>query len=180
MRINTTLVINPKGGSGKTTVAINLASYFAADNIPVTLMDYDPQGSSLNWLRSRAPTRRASTSRTALRAGMGNCAASTCSCPRTPSSSSSMRPPAHPACWCKKCSSAHSIVVPVVPSVIDIHATSNFIREIMGVGRVRSGDIRVAVANKVRLSMPAYQPFLRFLIRLISSSWPAFSIPTFI
>ena len=53
MRINTTLVINPKGGSGKTTVAINLASYFAADNIPVTLMDYDPQGSSLNWLRSR-------------------------------------------------------------------------------------------------------------------------------
>jgi len=50
MRTNTTLIINPKGGSGKTTVATNLASYFAAKGMVTTLMDYDPQGSSLNWL----------------------------------------------------------------------------------------------------------------------------------
>ena len=55
MRINTTLVINPKGGSGKSTVATNLASYFASIGIPAALMDYDPQGSSLNWLRLRPP-----------------------------------------------------------------------------------------------------------------------------
>jgi hypothetical protein len=59
MRTNTTLVVNPKGGSGKTTIAINLASCFAADNIPTTLMDYDPQGSSLAWVHSRP--RRAAT-----------------------------------------------------------------------------------------------------------------------
>src|SRR5207245_9689991 len=53
MRMNSTLVINSKGGSGKTTVATNLASYFAAQNIPTTIMDYDPQGSSLHWLRAR-------------------------------------------------------------------------------------------------------------------------------
>ena len=53
--MKTTLVINPKGGSGKTTVAINLAACFAAENIPTTLMDYDPQASSLTWLRSRGP-----------------------------------------------------------------------------------------------------------------------------
>src|SRR5204862_7484238 len=53
MRTHTTLVINPKGGSGKTTVATNLAAYFAANNTPATLMDYDPPGSSLNWLRPR-------------------------------------------------------------------------------------------------------------------------------
>src|SRR5207245_11377138 len=53
--MKTTLVVNPKGGAGKTTVAINLASYFAAEQIPVTLMDYDPQGSSLHWLRLRPP-----------------------------------------------------------------------------------------------------------------------------
>ena len=52
--MKTTLVINPKGGAGKTTVATNLASYFAAERIPCTLMDYDPQGSSLNWLRLRS------------------------------------------------------------------------------------------------------------------------------
>src|SRR5438034_4456208 len=53
MRMNSTLVINSKGGSGKTTIATNLASYFAAQNIPTTIMDYDPQGSSLHWLRAR-------------------------------------------------------------------------------------------------------------------------------
>ena len=40
MRMNTTLVINPKGGSGKTTVATNLASHFAARNVPTAIMDY--------------------------------------------------------------------------------------------------------------------------------------------
>src|SRR3954465_15577925 len=52
MRTHTTLVINPKGGSGKTTVGTNLASYFAAQ-VPTALMDYDAQGSSLNWLKQR-------------------------------------------------------------------------------------------------------------------------------
>src|SRR5258708_11651026 len=55
MRRNPTLVINPKGGSGKTTLAVNLASHFAADGIPTAVMDYDAQGSSLNWLKQRAP-----------------------------------------------------------------------------------------------------------------------------
>ena len=54
MKMNTTLVINSKGGSGKTTLTTNLASYFAANRVPTTVLDYDPQGSSLNWLRSRA------------------------------------------------------------------------------------------------------------------------------
>ena len=53
--MNTTLVINRKGGAGKTTVTINLASYFAINNVPTTIMDYDPQGSSLHWLKSRDP-----------------------------------------------------------------------------------------------------------------------------
>src|SRR6266571_2203378 len=56
MRMNTTLVINSKGGSGKTTIATNLASYFAANGVPTTVMDYDPQGSSMNWLRLRNQT----------------------------------------------------------------------------------------------------------------------------
>lgn len=42
--MNTTLVINRKGGAGKTTVTINLASYFATRSVATTIMDYDPQG----------------------------------------------------------------------------------------------------------------------------------------
>src|SRR5437588_228917 len=45
MRINTTLVINSKGGSGKTTVTTNIASYFAARKIPTAIVAYRARAS---------------------------------------------------------------------------------------------------------------------------------------
>ena len=42
-------VCNQKGGSGKTTLAINLAGAFAADGMGVLLLDMDSQGSALDW-----------------------------------------------------------------------------------------------------------------------------------
>src|ERR1700730_9754494 len=50
------VVLNPKGGSGKTTIAINLASYLASRGHRPVLMDFDPQGSSLRWVKKRKPT----------------------------------------------------------------------------------------------------------------------------
>jgi chromosome partitioning protein len=47
------LVLNPKGGSGKTTIATNLASYFASQGDHPLLSDNDPQGSSTRWLKKR-------------------------------------------------------------------------------------------------------------------------------
>ena len=44
------VVLNPKGGSGKTTIAINLASYLASQGHAPVLMDFDPQGSSVRWV----------------------------------------------------------------------------------------------------------------------------------
>jgi chromosome partitioning protein len=56
------------------------------------------------------------------------------------------------------------ILVPVAPSAIDIHATANFIRDLLLAGRIRMRNIRLAVvANKVRNSMPTYEPLERFL-----------------
>lgn len=49
------LVTNPKGGSGKTTLAINLAGYFASQGEQVTLCDLDRQRSALSWLEIRPP-----------------------------------------------------------------------------------------------------------------------------
>ena len=48
------MVINAKGGSGKTTISTNLAAYYANADCNVTLVDLDPQHSSLNWLSSRS------------------------------------------------------------------------------------------------------------------------------
>jgi chromosome partitioning protein len=48
------LVTNPKGGSGKTTLATNLAGYFAQQGRTVLLNDLDRQASSLDWLTRRS------------------------------------------------------------------------------------------------------------------------------
>lgn len=47
------LIANPKGGSGKTTLATNLASYFAALGHQVMLSDLDRQQSSAQWVQRR-------------------------------------------------------------------------------------------------------------------------------
>ena len=49
------VVLNPKGGSGKTTIAINLAAHYATRGLTPLLMDFDPQGSSMRWIRKRPP-----------------------------------------------------------------------------------------------------------------------------
>ena len=51
--MKTLLVANPKGGSGKTTLATNLAGYFAGLGWHVVLSDMDRQKSALKWLATR-------------------------------------------------------------------------------------------------------------------------------
>jgi chromosome partitioning protein len=164
-RMKTTLVLNPKGGAGKTTIATNLASCFAAANVPTTLMDYDPQGSSRNWLRLRPPhapsiycANGAPERRDRLRSLESYVPHQT----RrliidAPAGASGML-------LQEMLERAHFILVPVVPSVIDLHATANFLRDLLSYGRLRSGSVQLAVvANKVRRSMPAYRPLESFL-----------------
>ena len=46
-------VVNPKGGVGKTTLATNIAGYYAAGRTPVMLGDIDRQASARAWLDLR-------------------------------------------------------------------------------------------------------------------------------
>ena len=46
-------VLNSKGGCGKSTIATNLAVYFALEGAEVVLADFDPQRSCLDWLEAR-------------------------------------------------------------------------------------------------------------------------------
>jgi len=164
MRTNTTLVINPKGGSGKSTVAANLASYFAYTGVVTTIMDYDPQGSSLNWLRLRPPhapkihAANAAPQKSGLRSmGMHVPADTQQLVIDAPAGASGLL-------LQEMLARTHCIVIPVSPSAIDIHATANFIRDLLLTGRVRARNIRLAaVANRVRKSMPVYQPLEKFL-----------------
>ena len=51
------MVLNAKGGCGKSTLATNIAAYFATEGANVALADYDPQRSSLDWLERRPDDR---------------------------------------------------------------------------------------------------------------------------
>jgi chromosome partitioning protein len=163
--MNTTLVINPKGGSGKTTVTINLASYFASANIPCTLMDYDPQGSSLNWLRLRSPhAPKIHAANGARHQGMG--LRSIAMYVPEPTQQLIIDAPAGASGLVlqEMLDRATCIIVPVPPSPIDIHATANFVGEVLNTARMQARKLPVAiVANKVRRSMPQYAPFDWFL-----------------
>ena len=166
--MNTTLVINAKGGVGKTTITTNLASYFAANGVATAIMDYDPQGSSLHWLKQRPPeappihgANGAQSQRTGLRsidkyvpAGTGQLI---------------LDAPAGPSRLLlqEMLARTGSILIPVAPSVIDIQATANFIKELLLVGGVRHRNIRVAVvANRVRSTTTVYEPLERFVSSL--------------
>jgi chromosome partitioning protein len=163
-RTNTTLVISSKGGSGKTTLTTNLASYFAVNRIPTAVMDYDPQGSSLNWLKSRtnqAPRihgANAAPQRTGLRSmGMHVPEGTRQLIVDGPAGASGLL-------LQEMIARAHAILIPVQPSAIDIHATANFVRDLLVVGRLRARNVRLAVvANRVRRATPVYQPLERFL-----------------
>lgn len=48
---HTVAAVNPKGGTGKTTVAVHLAVAAHRDGHEVALVDADPQGSALDWHR---------------------------------------------------------------------------------------------------------------------------------
>src|SRR3954467_12623021 len=164
MRTHTTLVINPKGGSGKTTVATNLASYFAAQ-VPTALMDYDAQGSSLNWLKQRPMHLPRIHGANAAPAKPGRMRSMDMRVPEDTRQLVIDAPAGASGLLLQEMlSRTNCILIPVAPASIDIHATANFIRDLLLAGRIRAQNIRLGVvANRVRKSVPVYQPLERFL-----------------
>src|SRR5881296_2166629 len=156
MRINTTLVINSKGGSGKTTVTTNLASYFAARNIPTTIMDYDPQGSCLNWLRLRPTHATRIHGANAAHQRGGRLRSVEMHVPAETRQLIIDAPAGASGLLLQEMlARAHCILIPVAPSAIDIHATANFIRDLLLAGKIRARDARVSAARAVsQLAQP--------------------------
>ena len=166
--MQTILVLNTKGGSGKTTIATNLASLYAAGNHVTALMDYDPQGSSLQWCRLR-PSEYPSVG--VVDAGMTQ---------KKLTRTFQLKMPADverviidaPAgasglMLHEMLERTNRIIIPVAPSPIDIHATSDFIRDLLLISKIRKRGIMVGVvANRVRRDTPLYQPLEKFLTAL--------------
>ena len=149
----TVLVINSKGGSGKTTLSTNLASYYASKKNNTAILDYDPQGSSLQWLRLRpgnvekihganaAPPKGAVIQRSTQAWIPTNTEVLIIDAPAGTKG----------LLLQELVRKSNFIIIPVAPSPIDIHATADFIKDLFLVGGVRSSSAKIAVvANRVR------------------------------
>lgn len=139
------MVVNAKGGSGKTTLATNLASYFATQNKRVTMVDYDPQGSSLAWLDARSPAKPPIRSIAGYKRNPER--------PRRDTDIVIIDAPAavHGAELTKLVRKAETILIPVLPSPIDMRAAKNFIAEIKSSAPVAQKKAKLAlVANRAR------------------------------
>lgn len=163
--MRTILVINSKGGSGKTTVTTNLASYYACKKIKTTVVDYDPQGSSLQWLRVRPDSAEkihgangAPPKGTAIRSIQTYIPVETETLIiDAPAGTSGLL-------LQELVRRSTFIVIPVAPSPIDIHATADFIKELFLFGGARNSKAKIAVvANRVRASSSGYESLQRFL-----------------
>ena len=139
------MVMNAKGGCGKSTLATNIASYFVNEGATVALADYDPQRSSLDWLE-RLPENRPSIAAVAgfsdgLRHAPRNADILVIDAPaRT-----------HNAELTDLVKHAETIIVPVLPSTIDIQASDRFIKELKNVAKIQRKGAKIGVvANRVR------------------------------
>ena len=159
------VVLNPKGGSGKTTIAINLASYLAAKGHAPVLMDFDPQGSSLRWVKKRKPSQPQIHVIAAFEKDTRTTRAFQLRVPQTTTHVIVDTPAALEAQQLPEMTrDADKVLVPVLPSDIDIHTCSRCIRDLLLVGKIRREDDRIGViANRVRRNTLTYQSLIRFL-----------------
>lgn len=169
MGLQRILITNAKGGCGKTTIATNIASYYADRGLNVRLFDHDNQGSALAWINRRAQD-------VTLIHGVD---ASKNSAHRLTRSWQLRVPPETdvavidtPAgidvCELAAMFQANdSVIIPVLPSPIDIHATAHFIKDLLTTGKARKQMVRLAViANRVRKHTVMYHSLERFLFSL--------------
>lgn len=139
------MVMNAKGGCGKSTLATNIASYFASEGHSVALADYDPQRSSLDWLERRPDNRPKIAGVAGFEDGLRH----------APRSADYVIIDAPARSHGKELTDlvriAETIVIPVLPSTIDIQASDRFIKELKSVAKIERKEAKIAVvANRVR------------------------------
>jgi len=139
------MVMNSKGGCGKSTIATNLASYYASEGKKVALVDYDPQASALEWLQRRPENRAPIAGISGFKNGLSKV-------PRDADVIIEDAPSrSHGKELTELVKHADTIIVPVLPSNIDMQASTKFLGELAKVGKVQRKQVRVAVvANRVR------------------------------
>ncbi len=151
------VVYNPKGGSGKSTIASNLAAYYAVNQRKVCLLDMDAQKSSLNWLNCRTGALPAIAGGLFRRDDFSALPADTAVIIDTPASlpvteiSDILHLASH-------------LIIPLLPSAIDIRAAGFFLYQLLIKHRITAHDLPIClVANRVKNNSLAFKSLTSFL-----------------
>ncbi len=156
-KTRTIMVMNSKGGSGKTTLATNLASYYASRAKLVLLADFDPQSSSLAWLAARPeenpPIRGLAAWRDMLWVPQ-----------EIDTVVMDVAAGVRDRRLARLLRRAQTIIIPVLPSALDIRAATDFIGELLSIhSKSRLAPKIAVVANRVRENTRAFETLGEFL-----------------
>lgn len=157
--MRTIMLMNSKGGCGKTTLATNIATWYADEGKKVALADFDPQGSSLDWLEARN-SYEGIPKIEAINAIEGSVS------PARGTEYLIMDVPAavHGGEINSLLRRVQSLIIPVLPSPIDMRACSRFLEELLASGRVSKKETRISiVANRVRENTIIYRQLEEYL-----------------
>ena len=151
------LVVNPKGGCGKTTIATNLASFYAVWEVPVGLIDLDPQKSSSDWLKVRPETASTIQEFSGVKRKGG-----------FPSDLKRVifDAPAKTqlASVTRLIDMVDVVLIPVLPSAIDIRVTAKFIADLLIKVKVRYKPVKIAVVgNRMQANYKSSELLENFL-----------------
>ena len=163
------LVANAKGGCGKTTVATNLSAYYAAHRRRPALVDWDPQGSSMRWLQQRSDTLAQVHGIFAHGRDTGSMTRTFRLQPPTGTERVVIDSPAglRGRELQELVRGVDAILIPILPSAVDFHAVSYFIKELFFHTDVRRRGVRVGVvANRVKAHTLVYRELEVFLQRI--------------
>lgn len=157
--MRTIMLMNAKGGCGKTTIATNLATWYADEGKRVALADFDPQQSSMDWLEARKDYE-----------GIPDIQAiNAASEPVRPAKGTDlliMDAPAgvHGKAINKMLLRVDTLILPVLPSPIDMRACNRFLTELLASGRVSKNQTRIGiVANRAKEQTRIYHDLETYL-----------------
>jgi chromosome partitioning protein len=140
------LVASSKGGCGKTTIATNLAAHFAQDGKNTVLVDADRQGSSQRWAEQRAGLPGAVLAVSGLRRDWTS---------RIPDDAQRVVVDGPAGIRASELAElledVDVLLVPILPSRIDLDASETFLGDVAGLPRVKKGKVAVGlIANRLK------------------------------
>jgi len=163
--LNRVVILNPKGGCGKSTIATSIAAGYASRGSTPAIMDFDPQGSTLAWLERRPADLPPIHGIAAFKKSMQATRSWQLRVPHDTVNLVVDSPAGLQHDELRDLTrDATSILVPVLPSPMDIHAASRCIADLLLIAKVDRRDRKLAViANRTRKNTKSFARLMRFL-----------------